>query len=94
MAVQTPVLISIPVNGLPQLCQIWYIMRHKAEDCFSAIVLCMCLLLFAGYIDKVLHVGVICRWHIFILGNAMHAVRTQCEVLNVGQYSDPTFGPF
>ena len=23
-----------------------------------------------------------------------HAVRTQCEVLNVGQYSDPTFGPF
>ena len=27
-------------------------------------------------------------------GNAMHAVRTQCEVLNVGQYSHPTFGPF
>ena len=27
-------------------------------------------------------------------GNAMHAVRTQCEVLDVGQYSDPTFGPF
>ena len=23
-----------------------------------------------------------------------NAVRTQCEVLNVGQYSDPTFGPF
>ena len=23
-----------------------------------------------------------------------HAVRTQCKVLNVGQYSDPTFGPF
>ena len=28
-----------------------------------------------------------------IIGNAMHAVRMQCEVLNVGQYSDPTFGP-
>ena len=28
------------------------------------------------------------------IGNAMHAVRTQCEVLDVGQYSDPTFGPF
>ena len=28
------------------------------------------------------------------LGNAMHAVRTQCEVLDVGKYSDPTFGPF
>ena len=27
-------------------------------------------------------------------GHAMHAVRTQCEVLNVGQYSNPTFGPF
>ena len=23
-----------------------------------------------------------------------HTVRTQCEVLNAGQYSDPTFGPF
>ena len=23
-----------------------------------------------------------------------HAVHTQCEVLNVGQYPDPTFGPF
>ena len=23
-----------------------------------------------------------------------HAVRMQCEVLNVGQYSNPTFGPF
>ena len=28
------------------------------------------------------------------IGNAMHAVRRQCEVLNVSQYSDPTFGPF
>ena len=32
--------------------------------------------------------------HSNIQGNAMHAVRTQCEVVNVGQYSDPTFGPF
>ena len=28
------------------------------------------------------------------LGNAMHAVRTQCKVLDVGQYSNPSFGPF
>ena len=27
-------------------------------------------------------------------GNAMHAVRTQCEVLDVGKYSNPSFGPF
>ena len=27
-------------------------------------------------------------------GNAMHAVRTQCKVLDVGQYSNPSFGPF
>ena len=24
----------------------------------------------------------------------MHAVRTQCEVLGVGKYSNPSFGPF
>ena len=24
----------------------------------------------------------------------MHAVRTRCEVLDIGKYSDPTFGPF
>ena len=24
----------------------------------------------------------------------MHAVRTQCEVLDVGKYSNPSFGPF
>ena len=29
-----------------------------------------------------------------IIGNAMHAVRTQCEVLDVGKYSSPRFGPF
>ena len=29
-----------------------------------------------------------------VLGNAMHAVRTQCEVLDVGKYSNPSFGPF
>ena len=28
------------------------------------------------------------------LGNAVHTVRTQCEVLDVGKYSDPTFVPF
>ena len=28
------------------------------------------------------------------LGNAMHAVRTQCEVLDVDKYSNPSFGPF
>ena len=28
------------------------------------------------------------------LGNAMYAVRTQCEVLDVGKYSNPSFGPF
>ena len=28
------------------------------------------------------------------LGNAMHAVRTQCEVLDVGKYLNPSFGPF
>ena len=27
-------------------------------------------------------------------GNAMHAVRTQCEVLDVGKYPNPSFGPF
>ena len=27
-------------------------------------------------------------------GNAMHAVRTQCKVLDVGKYSNPSFGPF
>ena len=31
---------------------------------------------------------------ICVKGNASHAVRTQCEVLNVGHYSDPIFGPF
>ena len=30
-------------------------------------------------------------WH---SGNAMHAVRTQCEVLDVDKYSNPSFGPF
>ena len=30
----------------------------------------------------------------FVWGNAMHAVRTQCEVLDVGKYSNPSFGPF
>ena len=30
---------------------------------------------------------------ITVLGNAMHAVRTQCEVLDVGKYSNPSFGP-
>ena len=24
----------------------------------------------------------------------MHTVRTQCEVLDVGKYSNPSFGPF
>ena len=28
-----------------------------------------------------------------LMGNAMHAVRTQCEVLDVGKYSNPSFGP-
>ena len=28
------------------------------------------------------------------LGNAVHAVHTQCEVLDAGKYSDPTSGPF
>ena len=28
------------------------------------------------------------------MGNAMHAARTQCEVLHVGKYSNPSFGPF
>ena len=27
-------------------------------------------------------------------GNAVHVVRTQCEVLDVGKYSNPSFGPF
>ena len=31
---------------------------------------------------------------IFMNGNAMHAVRTQCEVLDIGKYSNPSFGPF
>ena len=30
----------------------------------------------------------------YLNGNAVHAVHTQCEVLDVGKYSDPTFGPF
>ena len=29
-----------------------------------------------------------------VQGNAMHAVRTQCKVLDVGKYSNPSFGPF
>ena len=29
-----------------------------------------------------------------VCGNAMHAVRTQCEVLDVSKYSNPSFGPF
>ena len=29
-----------------------------------------------------------------IMGNAMHAVRTQCKVLDVRKYSNPSFGPF
>ena len=29
-----------------------------------------------------------------IMGNAVHAVCTQCEVLDVGKYSNPSFGPF
>ena len=29
-----------------------------------------------------------------MLGNAMHAVRTQCTVLDVGKYSHFSFGPF
>ena len=27
-------------------------------------------------------------------GNAVHTVRTQCEVLDVGKYLNPSFGPF
>ena len=27
-------------------------------------------------------------------GNAVHAVRTQCKVLDLGKYSNPSFGPF
>ena len=27
------------------------------------------------------------------IGNAVHPVRTQCKVLYVGKYSDPSFGP-
>ena len=27
-------------------------------------------------------------------GNAVHAVHTQCEVLDVGKYLNPSFGPF
>ena len=30
-------------------------------------------------------------WH---FGNAMHAVRTQCKVLDVGKYSNPVLAPF
>ena len=26
-----------------------------------------------------------------VMGNAMHAVRTQCEVLDVGKYSHPRY---
>ena len=39
------------------------------------------------------------RWHFGrmggwgVYGNAMHAVRTQCKVLDVGKYSNPSFGP-
>ena len=30
----------------------------------------------------------------YVIGNAMHTVRTQCKVLDVGKYSNPSFGPF
>ena len=32
--------------------------------------------------------------YVLYRGNAVHAVRTRCKVLDVGKYSDPTFGPF
>ena len=32
--------------------------------------------------------------HTTCYGNAMHAVRTQCEVLDVGKHSNPSFGHF
>ena len=28
------------------------------------------------------------------IGNAMHAVRTRCEILDVGKYANLSFGPF
>ena len=31
---------------------------------------------------------------LYHMGNVMHAVRTQCKVLDVGKYSNPSFGPF
>ena len=30
----------------------------------------------------------------WVWGNAMHTVRTQCKVLYVGNYPNPSFGPF
>ena len=33
-------------------------------------------------------------WSWGAYGNAMHAVRTQCKVSDVGKYSNPSFGPF
>ena len=33
-------------------------------------------------------------WQQSYNGNAMHAVRTQCEVLDVDKYLNPSFGPF
>ena len=35
----------------------------------------------------------LCR-HDGVQGNAMHAVRMQCEVLDDDKYSNPSFGPF
>ena len=41
--------------------------------------------------DQDLHCCVSCA---FCSGNAMHTVRTQCIVLYVGNYLNPSFGPF
>ena len=35
-----------------------------------------------------------CAHKLYDQGNAMHAVRTQCKVLYVGNYPNPSFGPF
>ena len=48
---------------------------------------CESFLMFCGKMGTTLHERE-CHAH------SAHAVRTQCKVLDVGKYSNPSFGPF
>ena len=54
----------------------------------------MCGSLIMKWVLMMAHTKAASKSLCLILGNAMHAVRTQCEVLDVSKYSNPSFGPF